>query len=260
MDMDPGKLAVMTSVRRAMPRNPAWHRDELILALDLYFRVSPARINQNHPEVRSLSKTLNALPIHSDRPDAARFRNANGVYMKLCNFLRFDPTYKGTGLRAGGALEGDVWKEFAPDRAKLMETATAIRARTAQMSPQELISVPEDGEDEFPEGRVLFRAHRSRERNRALVLRAKQLALKKYGRLACEICGFDFVARYGHLGKGYIECHHTVPISHLAPEARTRVADVALLCSNCHRMVHRRRPWLELGQLSTLLQQPGKVE
>lgn len=102
-------------------RNPAWHRDELILALDLYFRQNPARSNQNHPDVRALSKVLNALPIHTDRPDVARFRNSNGVYMKLCNFLRFDPTYKGTGLRAGGILEEQIWKEFGHDRARLTE-------------------------------------------------------------------------------------------------------------------------------------------
>lgn len=66
----------------------------MILALDLYLRQNTVRTNQNHPDIRALSKLLNGLPIHADRPDVARFRNPNGVYMKLCNFLRFDPTYK----------------------------------------------------------------------------------------------------------------------------------------------------------------------
>jgi 5-methylcytosine-specific restriction protein A len=159
--------------------------------------------------------------------------------MKLCNFLRFDPTYKGTGLRAGGILEEQIWKDFAHERARLTETAEAIRARVDHRPTQESLTTPEDEEDEFPEGKVLFRAHRSRERNRALVKRAKSLAIEKHGGLLCQICGFDFKARYGQLGDGYIECHHTVPISHLKPGTRTRVGDVALLCSNCHRMVHR---------------------
>jgi 5-methylcytosine-specific restriction protein A len=138
-------------------RNPPWHRDELILALDLYFRHPPAHISKEHPEVRALSKLLNQLPIHADRPDAVRFRNPNGVYMKLCNFLRLDPSYKGKGLQTGGGLEEKVWKEFAEDRARLAETAEAIHARLAHPSTTESVTLPEDEEDEFAEGKVLFR-------------------------------------------------------------------------------------------------------
>src|SRR5262249_61545435 len=89
-------------------RNPPWQRDELILALDLYFRHRPDTITKAHPEVLALSELLNALPIHPDRPDPARFRNVNGTYMKLCNFLAHDPDYRGKGLEAGGKLEPDA--------------------------------------------------------------------------------------------------------------------------------------------------------
>jgi 5-methylcytosine-specific restriction protein A len=64
-----------------MLRNPTWQRDELILALDLYFRHSPTKISESHLEVQRLSEVLNSLPIHPDRPDPQRFRNPNGVYM-----------------------------------------------------------------------------------------------------------------------------------------------------------------------------------
>jgi hypothetical protein len=37
-------------------RAPAWSRDELILALDLFFRVGKAR--QHHPDVVTLSQIL----------------------------------------------------------------------------------------------------------------------------------------------------------------------------------------------------------
>ena len=63
-------------------RNPPWQRDELILALDLYFRHRPDTIGKKHPEVAALSELLNKLPIHPDRPDTAKFRNVNGTYMK----------------------------------------------------------------------------------------------------------------------------------------------------------------------------------
>jgi predicted HNH restriction endonuclease len=35
--------------------------------------------------------------------------------------------------------------------------------------------------------------------------------------------------------------------------SKTRAADIALVCSNCHRMLHRRRPWLTMSDLKTLL-------
>jgi len=108
-------------------KNPPWTRDELILALDLYFDHSPSHISKSHPKVMELSQILNQLSIHVDRPDALRFRNANGVYMKLCNYLRLDPSYSGSGLTRGGKLEAEIWEEFAEDRQHLRTVAHAIR-------------------------------------------------------------------------------------------------------------------------------------
>jgi len=72
-------------------RNPPWARDELILALDLYFRLmGPDKLPHGKPEVVELSRILKSLPIHTERPDLARFRNTSGVYMKLSNFLSLD--------------------------------------------------------------------------------------------------------------------------------------------------------------------------
>ncbi len=39
-------------------RNPTWKRDELILALDLYFRNHPLQINSSHEKVLKLSNIL----------------------------------------------------------------------------------------------------------------------------------------------------------------------------------------------------------
>lgn len=102
-----------------MVRNPAWTSDELILALDLYFRVNPLHTSEKNPEIQALSRLLNELPVHKERPEPAQFRNPNGVYMKLCNYLRFDPDYKGKGLTRGGRQEEQIWREFATDRIKL---------------------------------------------------------------------------------------------------------------------------------------------
>lgn len=234
--------------------NPAWARDELILALDLYFKHPPTRISKTHPAVVELSEILNRLPIHGDVRGFAKFRNPNGVYMKLCNFLRFDDSYTGKGLTKGAQAEETVWKEFAGDRLRLRKTADAIRAgfKLPEALPSGGSDAVDNGE-EFPEGKVLSRLHRARERSSALRERAKAAAIKSGKGLVCVVCGFDFAKTYGEVGAGYIECHHTLPVSDLSDGAKTKLKDVALLCSNCHRMVHRRRPWLALGDLRKLL-------
>lgn len=217
-------------------RNPPWIRDELILALDLYSRLSPRGLSHDHPEVIELSRILNRLPIHTSRPDGERFRNPNGVYMKMCNFLRLDPTYSGTGLQAGSKLDAEVWAEFAGDRRRLASVATAIRA--AIIAPGGTSFEAAEDED-APEGRLLLRLHQIRERNQTLVRKKKALAVAESGRLACEGCGFDFQERYGDLGLDITECHCTIPASQLKPNEVIGVGDLALVCPNCHRMLHR---------------------
>jgi hypothetical protein len=57
----------------------------------------------------------------------------------------------------------------------------------------------------------------------------------------------------GDRGIGFIECHHTKPVSMLDGESRTHIDDLAMVCSNCHRTIHRTRPWLSIGELKSLL-------
>jgi predicted HNH restriction endonuclease len=64
-------------------------------------------------------------------------------------------------------------------------------------------------------------------------------AITKYGAV-CQVCGFCFGSQYGHIGDGYIEVHHLHPISlRKHKKMATHVEDVRVVCSNCHRMLHR---------------------
>lgn len=158
--------------------------------------------------------------------------------MKLCNFLRLDPSYPGAGLNAGGRLEETVWAEFAHDREHLHEVARAITA-AVETDALEVLPLPEDDEFEAPEGEVLLRLHKTRERSASLNRRKKAQALQQFGTLRCEVCDFDFRERYGELGEGFIECHHTIPLAQLPVGHMTRLTDLTLVCANCHRMLHR---------------------
>ena len=60
-------------------RNPKWTRDELILALDLYFRCPPSKTNKDNKDIIALSDLLNSLPIHPQKSEYDKFRNPNGV-------------------------------------------------------------------------------------------------------------------------------------------------------------------------------------
>jgi 5-methylcytosine-specific restriction protein A len=81
----------------------------------------------------------------------------------------------------------------------------------------------------------------------------KKASLRATGALRCEACTFDFGLSYGARGKGFIEVHHALPVHQLRPGVKTKLSDLHLLCANCHRMVHAKRPWLTLDQLSECL-------
>ena len=117
----------------------------------------------------------------------------------------------------------------------------------SQYPEQEIVI--EDEESAFPEGREKFRQHRYRERDGKIVQRAKAQRLAKTGKLECEVCQLDFARRYGERGRGFIEAHHKLPVSLLDGAKRTKVEDLALVCSNCHRMLHRGQPLLTVEQL-----------
>ena len=91
------------------------------------------------------------------------------------------------------------------------------------------------------------------ERSRKLVEQRKKQFIRKYGRLFCEACNFDFEERYGKRGEGFIECHQTKPLHTLKPNTKTKTSDLALPCSNCHRMVHAKKDWLTLEELKKLI-------
>jgi hypothetical protein len=86
--------------------------------------------------------------------------------------------------------------------------------------------------------RRLFVVHRHRERR----LRDNKLkAARQEGALRCEVprCGFEFEKIYGELGAGFAEVHHRRPLGGLKRSRRTTLDDLAVVCANCHRMIHK---------------------
>lgn len=224
-------------------RNPKWHRDEIILALDLYFDKNLGSIEPTNPKIIRLSELLNRLPIFGDKPDKETFRNPNGVTLKLSNFKAIDPNYKGKGMERGGKLDKIVFDEFRTNIQQLHHVANEIKAIADNPELSVKISNIEDDEineyESVKEGQILFRIHKVRERDKKIVEAKKRKTLKETGELKCEACGFNFEKTYGAIGKNYIECHHLVPLANFEVNKETKLDDLSLLCSNCHKMIHK---------------------
>ena len=69
---------------------------------------------------------------------------------------------------------------------------------------------------------------------------------KSNDKICCQICSFDFEKVYGDLGKGFIEIHHIKPIYQFDSTDNEKFMSQAIknlipVCSNCHRMIHRKK-------------------
>ena len=97
--------------------------------------------------------------------------------------------------------------------------------------------------------------HRTTERSSTNARKVKQ----KLG-YTCEVCGFNFKEKFGDISlnkkkEEFIEAHHKIPI-HTLPENETiefKIEDFAVLCSNCHRMAHKRKEPYTIEELKGFL-------
>lgn len=87
----------------------------------------------------------------------------------------------------------------------------------------------------------------------------RQKAIEIHG-TTCFVCGFNFSAVYGDRGEGFIEVHHIMPL-YQAEEAQyiNPSTDLLPVCSNCHRMIHRKSDnVLSIEELSQLIKMSQK--
>jgi hypothetical protein len=89
------------------------------------------------------------------------------------------------------------------------------------------------------EGDSILAQHLRYERNSSFIKKVKEQALCENKMLNCQICGFSFIEKYGEIGEGFIEAHHIRPFFEIKEKTITSRDDIALVCSNCHRMLHR---------------------
>ena len=112
--------------------------------------------------------------------------------------------------------------------------ATAFFEDVARELPTGVVA--EEHLEVYPriENRKLVASHLRRERSRLLATECK--IRDNY---QCQVCEMRFESVFGSLGVEYAEAHHIVPLSKLKESVATRLEDLATVCANCHRMLHR---------------------
>jgi len=117
----------------------------------------------------------------------------------------------------------------------------AVDIAETYSSPDEV----EEGET-FIEGAKLKIKVNAYERNPE----ARRKCVEHHG-YTCSVCDFNFEDfYYGDTGKEFIHVHHIKPLSEIAEEYIVDpIKDLIPVCPNCHAMIHRNKPALEVEDL-----------
>lgn len=110
-------------------RSPAWTREEVVLALDLYMRSERRILGPRDSKAIELSRILNQLDIHPAHLRPEDFRNPSSVGLKMANLRALDPSTDSVGLKSTSKTDREVWDEFSNDPVALREAAAAIRGK-----------------------------------------------------------------------------------------------------------------------------------
>lgn len=233
-------------------RSPPWLEAELILACDEVARNHWNAIRAHDQRAIELSELLQSHLLHPAEVRGATFRNPNSVQRKTFDIATQHPAYSGKTTK-GGKLDREVLNAFLVSPVEMHAQAEEIRAL---IQSGELATLPAaadpDEEEAISEGRMLLVRHLRRERNPALRKKKINAVVAKSGCLECEVCSFDFEEFYGERGLRYAEVHHLTPL-HASGPTTTQLKDLAILCSNCHRMIHRGQHWLSPAELRDLV-------
>ena len=112
------------------------------------------------------------------------------------------------------------------------------------------VDYPEDDEKLYEGALVTVKANKY-ERNQ----KARRECVEKKG-YQCLVCGRDFVATYGEIGRNFIHVHHLTPISTIGKEYQLNVdTDLAPVCPNCHYMLHRKDPPYTIEELKDIIRE-----
>lgn len=118
-----------------------WTRDELILTMNLYWKIEFGKYHKGHPEVIKLAKLIGRTP--------------SAVALKLGNLASFDPSLQKRGIKGASnasKLDREVWDEFYENPDTLPFQSEELRAHFENKSLEDLhgileIELPKEGRE-----------------------------------------------------------------------------------------------------------------
>jgi 5-methylcytosine-specific restriction protein A len=148
----------------------------------------------------------------------------------------------------GGIGQSNVWYADKEESRELVRRVfNLINNGDTQRLPD--VDLPESA----TEGNPRLVAHLRRERSSAIIKAKKNSVKNLTGKLCCEACGFDFNETYGEHGADFCEVHHLLPLSKSDGVVKTKLEDLAIVCSNCHRIIHRTVPMVKIPTLVKII-------
>lgn len=114
----------------------------------------------------------------------------------------------------------------------------------------------ESEDKKYSDGKSIIVKHVRYERNP----KNRKKAIQIHGCI-CSVCQMDFNVKYGkELAQDYIEVHHILPLSKTKQKEIDPSRDLVPVCSNCHRMLHRRKnSSLTIDGLKKIVIENGKI-
>lgn len=110
--------------------NSLWTREELILALSVYFQLPFGRLHRATPEVKELATLIG--------------RSENSAAIRLTNFAACDPYIINSGrkgMAAGKDVCMPIWEEFSEDRERLFYEAQRIKSELLQRPIEDTLHI-----------------------------------------------------------------------------------------------------------------------
>lgn len=95
-----------------------WSREQLIVALNLYYKLGFTNVKYTNPKIIDLANTIGRTP--------------SAIAFKLVNFARLDPELQKRGVKGmshGSKSEEPIWNEFYGKVEKLAEVSESILAK-----------------------------------------------------------------------------------------------------------------------------------
>ena len=198
-------------------------------------------------------QSLNPLT-HPDNQTTTRRRRALGLFTTIKNAYERDQpvraivlerTSDGRSRVKGRMLDPKMWTVTRCGPSGDVEIRRDYSG-TIEAGPLD------DEAMSFTEGQARERFMKYRHREGRLRDEKLREFLERHGRIYCEVpgCGFDFEERYGEIGRGFAEVHHLDQMKDAPEEGRQITLDrLAVVCANCHAMIHRGGECRSLGDL-----------